>query len=162
MKKFLFSLLLVAAVSANAQTALNLKKSFDVSSLTVIPQIFSYAEKMQIVFGAKSSFDIYDANLQKVYSINKNSDFETRKAQTISFADWDQNSYPDYSFYFTQTLFNDDEKYEYVTAHYSSEFDTYGNPKIDGFNIVSDDGTILQTVIFDEKTSNIYGVTPNA
>lgn len=158
MKKILFSLLLVAAVSANAQTALNLKKSFDAYSFTVIPQIFSYEEKMQVVFEAESSFDIYDANLHKVYSIKKNSDFEDRNIQSIAFYDWDQNSYySDKSFYFTQTLFNDDEKYEYVAKHYS-EPDAEGYTYTDGFNIVSDDGTILQTVMFDETTAGSINV----
>ncbi|MBR5635287.1 MAG: hypothetical protein IKW78_08980 [Prevotella sp.] len=153
MKKILLSLLLVAATSANAQTALNLKKSFEGNSFRFVPKMFAYEEKMQIVLGSESSFDIYNANLQKVHSINKNSDFDRYgRVQYISFYDWDQNSHPDYSFYFTQTLFNDDEKYEYVTKHYSSESDEYGSTYVDGFNIVSDDGTILQTVMFDERT----------
>ena len=161
MKKILFSLLLVAATSANAQTALNPKKSFDGRNIKVSPQIFSYEEKMQIVFEAETSFDIYDANLQKVHSITKNSDFDNfgrNVVEYINFYDWDQDSYPDAAFLFSQTLFNDDEKYEYVTDHYSSELDSYGNTQIDGFNIVSEDGTILQTVLFEKKTSYINSV----
>ena len=42
----------------------------------------------------------------------------------------------------SQTLFNNDEKYEYVSAKIENE-------KIVGFSIVSEDGTILRDVLFD-------------
>ena len=155
MKKILLSLLLVAATSANAQTALNLKKSFEGNSFRFVPKMFAYEEKMQIVHKTESSYDIYDANLQKVYSIDNNNDL-SQNVESIQFYDWDQNSYySDKSFVFTQTLFNDDEIYEYVTKHYSSESDEYGSTHVDGFNIVSDDGTILQTIMLDKKIYSI-------
>lgn len=47
----------------------------------------------------------------------------------------------------TQTLFNNDENYEYISPIYSSN-DTYGEDRI-GFNIVSENGDVMQTITYN-------------
>lgn len=89
-----------------------------------------------------------------------NDDFEIVKTINVThgvrrclYRDFDGNSFPTDddagTFYLTQTLFNDDEKFEYIR-----------NSSEGVFEIVSEDGTVLQTcktVDFDEYGSfDIY------
>ena len=82
----------------------------------------------------------------------------------LSFVDLDDNSYPSPRFFFTQTLFNSDEKYEYLIAAYEGgdeveEYDTNGDGindyrrishgKKKGYNVVSEDGSILYKIDFE-------------
>ena len=83
--------------------------------------------------------------------------------QHLYFEDYDNNTHPDQGFYLSQTLFNTDEKFEYVVPIYESieriqdEYDRDGDGEIDsrqvcheqqstGFKVVSEDGTVLQTI----------------
>lgn len=87
---------------------------------------------------------------------------------SFDFQDYDEASYTDRSFSLSQTLFNDDEKFEYIVPAYG-ELTTYiyggydrdGDGEIDhrtvqqsnamvGFKVVSEDGTTLQTVTFED------------
>ena len=79
--------------------------------------------------------------------------------------DFDQSCDDFRTIYLTQTLFNTDEKYEFLMPLYSSTIETgeddrdvdgvvdfrytSTNNSIIGFQIVSEDGTVLQTVNFD-------------
>ena len=79
--------------------------------------------------------------------------------------DFDQSCDDFRTIYLTQTLFNTDEKYEYMMPLYSSSYETHeddmdGDGVVDfkssgttnsiiGFQIVSEDGKVLQTVNFD-------------
>lgn len=79
--------------------------------------------------------------------------------------DYDQSGYFSTPIYLTQTLFNTDDKYEYLlpvitTSHDIEEKDRDGDGQIDwrrtttsgkgtGFKIMSETGDILQTVTFD-------------
>ena len=83
----------------------------------------------------------------------------------MHFDDFDQSCDGFRTIYMTQTLFNTDEKYEFLMPLYSS--DTYteeedhdgdGNvdhkttstgTKVTGFQIVSEDGTVIETINFD-------------
>lgn len=56
-------------------------------------------------------------------------------------------SYGDLYLAVTQTLFNNDENYEYISLLYSSN-ETYEENRI-GFNIVSENGDVLQTITYD-------------
>lgn len=92
---------------------------------------------------------------------------------TLHFNDFDVPYEAKRGDYITQTLFNDDEKFEYIrplytdglsnittgsTTHYDYELGisftvpyiekTYGNG-ITGFQVVQEDGTVIQTVNFD-------------
>lgn len=78
--------------------------------------------------------------------------------------DYDGHSYIDDTFIFTQTLFNTDEKYEYLVpifgeteeeVYYESDRDGDGEvdmreinyvTPVQGFKVVSEDGTVLQSI----------------
>lgn len=81
----------------------------------------------------------------------------------------------DLGFVLTQTLFNNDEKYEFIVPtvtngemYVLSSYDYDGNGEDDhrtvqygktsGFSIVSEDGTVLQTVTGDCPENNDYGM----
>ncbi|MBR1712715.1 MAG: hypothetical protein IJ722_04870 [Alloprevotella sp.] len=81
----------------------------------------------------------------------------------LAFEDYDDNSHPDQNFCLSQTLFNEDEKFEYIEPIYESkesiqeEYDRDGDGEIDtrtiyrgvrhiGFRIMSEDGSVLQTI----------------
>lgn len=85
---------------------------------------------------------------------------------TLYLNDFDQSCDDFRSICLTQTLFNTDERYEYLlpvitTSSSSGEWDTDGDGQIDtkststsakmtGFKIMSETGAILQTVTFDD------------
>ena len=83
--------------------------------------------------------------------------------EQLDFEDYDDNTHPDQGFYLSQTLFNTDEKFEYLVPLYepedytSSERDADGDGEIDtrtiqhglrntGYQIMSEDGTVIQTI----------------
>ncbi|MDE5999911.1 MAG: hypothetical protein K2H04_07570, partial [Bacteroidaceae bacterium] len=88
----------------------------------------------------------------------------------VSMYDYDNNSYPDEPIVFTQTLFNTDEKFEYIESMYEAteviyEYDRdydgepdqreiYHGWKSVGFRIMSEDGKVLQTISCDDASSN--------
>ena len=94
---------------------------------------------------------------------------------SLSFDDFDQSCDDFRTIYLSQTIFNTDEKYEFLMPLFSSSStpeiyeedrdgdgvidarDTYTNTSMIGFQIVSEDGTVLQTVNFD----NGFRTTPS-
>ena len=89
------------------------------------------------------------------------------------FLDYDDGSYPDWSFSLSQTLFNTDEKFEYlvpayeeydgVTGEYDRDYDgvidqrtIYYGVRTVGFSIVNEDGKTLQTVRTDGDLANPF------
>ncbi len=82
----------------------------------------------------------------------------------LFFEDYDENSYPDQNFCISQTLFNDDENFEYIVPAYSGVTEDVTNvsdrdgdgiddrqtivrhPERSGFNVVSEDGTVLYSI----------------
>lgn len=84
---------------------------------------------------------------------------------TLYLRDFDQSCDDFRNIYLTQTLFNTDDKYEYLlpvftTSYNNNELDKDGDGQIDvrstetkttmtGFKIMSETGSILQTVAFD-------------
>jgi len=90
--------------------------------------------------------------------------------------DYDGNSYTDDDFIFTQTLFNTDEKYEYLVPVFgetqeevSSEYDQDHDGEVDertynyvtpvqGFKVVSEDGTVLQSIETEMSSSAYFGI----
>ncbi len=88
---------------------------------------------------------------------------ECREFTNLFFEDYDENSHPDQDFYVSQTLFNEDEKFEYlapygdVSEHIEEGSDRDGDGIVDtryisqdferkGYNVMSEDGTVLQTI----------------
>ena len=60
----------------------------------------------------------------------------------------------DYTMYLTQTLFNDDEKYEYIVS--VTKKNQYGYDYSAGLKVMSDDGSVLQTIMFPENVEGYF------
>lgn len=96
-----------------------------------------------------------------------------RCIEGVHMYDYDNDSCPDEPIVFTQTLFNTDEKFEYIESIYEAveetqyeyDRDNDGEPdhreiyhgwKSVGFRIMSEDGTVLQTISCDDASSKDY------
>ena len=64
------------------------------------------------------------------------------------------NNSSDYTMYLTQTLFNDDEKYEYIVS--VTKKNQYGGDCSAGLKIMSDDGSVLQTIMFPKNVEGYF------
>lgn len=138
-----------------------------------IPADFSADGKSHIV-SIEYSGDFSD-NDDSSYGYNKISvyddDLNVIKSFNVSFnpgIDWEIRyfnyntglSYGDLYIAVTQTFFNNDENYEYISPIYSSGED-YERDRI-GFNIVSETGDVLQTITYDGmRLSDLEIVTVN-
>ena len=127
MKKiFLLTTMLLTFAAADAQIAKYIPRWLD-GWIYPAPKIFSYGGNLSFIF--ENNEDVlrekemnYDEreNFEKTMEVF-NSDFELIKTfkikgspKYILFYDFDDNSYGgNRAFYFTQTLFNNDEKFEY-------------------------------------------------
>lgn len=90
-----------------------------------------------------STFALYDEYFTKqreFKTIQINTPQGTRKYCTIGCYNYDEGIKYASSIYISQTLFNSDEKYEYLSPIYDGKYT--------GINVVSEDGTILQTINF--------------
>ncbi len=97
-------------------------------------------------FAEGTRFQVYDENLNLV------KDIKTPEENILDFS-YAKLQGDDYgSVYLTQTLFNDDENFEYVVAIPSDEGDYY----MDGIKVMSDDGKVLQTLTFETKMLSSY------
>lgn len=93
--------------------------------------------------------------------------------KTVLLYDYDSNSVPNRSFCFTQTMFNTDDKFEYIVPAYgaskeiTSGYDRDGDGEIDhrtiwnecpevGSRIISEDGTVLQTILCNNSNHEGY------
>ena len=147
-KVYFFTVMLAMSVVANVQAQgsnglTEVSTSYSEGYCYVIPKDFTFGKNFYLS-SSPESFPVY------VY----NDDFEIVKTINVThgvrrclYRDFDGNSFPtdndSGTFYLTQTLFNDDEKFEYIR-----------NSSEGGFEIVSEDGTVLQTcktVDFDEN-----------
>ncbi|MBR4757894.1 MAG: hypothetical protein IK084_03705 [Bacteroidaceae bacterium] len=134
---------LTMPVMANAQQ-FTYKGEF--RSFTVIPRSFSFNNTPHIV-------TIIESEEQRTVNIY-NSEFEREKSFIVgeemqwidSWMDIDENDYCDESMRLTQTLFNDDEKYEYILPIRSQGAQ---DNETTGFRIMSEDGTELSRFYFD-------------
>ena len=110
-----------------------------------IPKEFSY-DGFSYLYSAKddseneTTITIYDDDLEVVKSFSVASEYQE---WDVFCADFDDNTWLEWVVDVTQTLFNADEKYEYMLPLYDE------NSNIIGFRIMSEDGTELQSVEFD-------------
>ena len=65
----------------------------------------------------------------------KTSEYEVGSIRRLDFEDYDNNSHPDQGFIVSQTLFNNDEKFEYLIPTYKSEESISGEYDSDGDGI---------------------------
>lgn len=122
-----------------------------------IPKVFTY-DGVSYIIGYKNDYEsgvatvkIYNDELVEIKSFTASSDIGEFEPSVM---DLDSNSYLYCSFSASQTLFNTDEKYEYMLPLYEDPEADY--PKTIGFRVMSEDGTELQSISFDlpntEKT----------
>ena len=116
---------------------------------------------------------IYGVTLEYTYAYTgewetvNSSSWEDSGMQKLYFEDYDDNSHPDQGFLLSQTLFNDDDKFEYVVCSYvaedriNGEYDRDDDGMIDernvehgwkvtGYDIMSEDGTVLFSIESDK------------
>ena len=118
---------------------------------------------------------------QTIGGLGGYTDGEYDEPKYLSLVDLDDNSYPSTEFIFSQTLFNSDEKYEYLYPAFEAEDeiveeDTNGDGindlrriihgKQKGYNVVSEDGSILYKIDFEIENiirfgGRIYLVSPD-
>ena len=153
-KVYFFTVMLAMSVVANVQAQgsnglTEVSTSYSEEFCYVIPKDFTFGKNFYLSSSPEGESSSPESFPVYVY----NDDFEIVKTINVThgvrrciYWDFDGNSFPaneDAGFiYLTQTLFNDDEKFEYIR-----------NSSEGGFEIVSEDGTVLQTcknVDFDE------------
>lgn len=110
--------------------------------------------------------EIYTGDWEKVDDEERG---DYRGLEGFMMYDFDNDSCPDEPIVFTQTLFNTDEKFEYIESIYEAtetryeyDRDNDGEPdrrkiyhdwKSVGFRIMSEDGKVLQTISCDDASS---------
>lgn len=131
---FLLLSILFSFVSSNAQfiiePAITVPEDYDIgraTSLSVIPKDFCKGNVSCIII-QHSDYIIYDNNFSRICSIDQ----VKGQPKELTYIDFDEGSFYNDAvgnnrvskFKFTQTLFNDDEKFEYISADYLDENDT--------------------------------------
>lgn len=126
--------------------------SFKHSSVCVTPAEFTTNGEEQFWLRISDSegpkvFTLIDENLNEKKRIDVNG------ACSFSYCDHSQFVYLDL-FGLTQTLFNTDDKYEYITPALTTVHYDYGDyERMTGFNVVSE-GDVKQTVYFPQGFSS--------
>ena len=155
---FLFAAM--TAMTANAQVVTE-PKSYKMDNDYEIPEEFRYTPGSACCIAVKY-FGEDECDDENGYYEDYIYDEDLNLIKTLRFAKNDYPYYISYSSYnnrgsgtelkYTQTLFNNDEKFEYVTKIKQYVQDDYGsNTEVTvGLNIVSEDGTILQTLTLPE------------
>ena len=140
MKKFFITVMMaLACIGANAQIETTPLKTLG-EYLYGIDELFLYDAGTQYVVSVEYSEDRTAATM-RVYD----NEFNLKKTITpesvpsnLDVHVLNENS-ADYTIYLTQTLFNDDEKFEYLIEPGSGMYATE-------LKVVSEDGTVLQTL----------------
>lgn len=153
MKKiFITAMMALACIGANAQIETTPITITD-SELYGIGESYSYNHETSLV---SVGYSDKEAVIMHVYG----EDLTLKKTITpseepIPFTVKNLNSNSsDYTMYLTQTLFNDDEKYEYIVS--VPKKNQYGYDYSAGLKIMSDDGSVLQTIMFPENVTGYF------
>ncbi len=201
MKKFFISFAMLMALSVmpvSAQSATP-KVIQSVSSLICTPKQFRYEAQSSLVTISedKSSANIYDANLDlaRSFTLQLNTTPILNVSQQyvngqwvdcggssmiydcghITYYDYDESDEGD-NCDFTQTLFNNDEKYEYIVpvvdpnaeeVDFEQDYDGDGVPDyrsvrrgvVTGLKVINEDGTVITTLVGNSYTLRVckYG-----
>lgn len=148
MKK-LFILFLLALTNAGANAQISTTPIRVDGGLRGINKKFLYdPETPYIVSGnwydSAGEILILDKELNTVKSIPF-----TEKPISLHIYEMEENL-SDYYMTLTQTLFNKDEKFEYIVGIPTENNDRYS---VQGIKVVSEDGTVLQTIMYPNKES---------
>lgn len=131
---------------------------------TVLPTAYSYNMQVQLytshhIEGSEYEYIIYDHNLKEIkrLTINHNPDMPTdgkKGSDHVKYTNLTDSNPIEKLLYFTQTLFNSDEHYEYIVPMHESQpieilYEGTIYP-IYGFKIVSTNGNVLATVEYPD------------
>lgn len=125
--------------------------TFNAADTEFIPTLFTKDGKAKLAimsedpwdvqYGKTMNVDIYNDSFEKETSFHINGGVEL---VTLYFYDIDENMYDDIYFYATQTLFNDDDKYEYVV---------YSN---NSYQVINSDNEIVCTLDIGSAVNEEY------
>lgn len=160
MKKLFLLFALTVSGMAMGQTFV---KQLPYSYLELIPKVVSYQEKPHILAQYDDgAYTILDENfeVQKFIPITED---DKHELLDIYLYDFDSNCTDSEDMRFTQTLFNTDEKFEYVIGVYEEkavgdEYNPWMRRDYTGLEIKSESGETLSSITFD--TPFTYYVTP--
>lgn len=94
--------------------------------------------------------NVINSNLQVERTFVVNIDNPYHHPASIEFNDLDVNTTYEYATtYYTQTLFNNDNSFEYIKPIYSTNTINY-DYKIERFDILSEDGTVVNTITLED------------
>lgn len=154
--------------------------AYDHDHIDITPKEFSYGNKVLMSTNERlfdtnddwsgSTFLIYDGDFQVIktfstefskVSYNTNWGTKTKYANTEGICiRYDNNCYPE-EIYLTQTLFNNDEAYEWIETKLSVIDTEYGqNAVVSGFKVLSDNGNVI--IDEDFENYNYLSNTANA
>lgn len=158
MKKILLgSIMLLTTATTNAQvdnnpTIFNIDRG---GVINVIPKPLSYDGTDRVyVFNSDKQVTIYSNDFTPIKSFNMIMGMENG----LGFIDYDSDHHLNENLFIgefpclTQTLFNEDEKYEYLSfpSARTDKWGDYNIPVCNSFNVMSEDGSILQSVTFPD------------
>lgn len=158
MKKILLgSIMLLTTATTNAQvdnnpTIFNIDRG---GVINVIPKPLSYDGTNRVyVFNSDKQVTIYSNDFTPIKSFNMIMGMENG----LGFIDYDSDHHLNENLFIgeypclTQTLFNEDEKYEYLSfpSARTDKLGDYNIPVCNSFNVMSEDGSILQSVTFPD------------
>lgn len=158
MKKILLgSIMLLTTATTNAQvdnnpTIFNIDRG---GVINVIPKPLSYDGTNRVyVFNSDKQVTIYSNDFTPIKSFNMIMGME----HGLGFIDYDNDHHLNENLFIgeypclTQTLFNEDEKYEYLSfpRARTDKWGDYNIPVCNSFNVMSEDGSILQSVTFPD------------
>lgn len=158
MKKILLgSIMLLTTATTNAQvdnnpTIFNIDRG---GVINVIPKPLSYDGTNRVyVFNSDKQVTIYSNDFTPIKSFNMIMGMENG----LGFIDYDSDHHLNENLFIgeypclTQTLFNEDEKYEYLSfpSARTDKWGDYNIPVCNSFNVMSEDGSILQSVTFPD------------
>ena len=151
-KLFISTMVAMSAMCVNAQVETTPITIAD-SDLYGIGESYSYNHETSLV---SVGYSDKEAVIMHVYGEDLNlKKTITPSEEPIPFSVINLNSNSsDYTMYLTQTLFNDDEKYEYIVS--VPQKNQYGYDYSAGLKIMSDDGSVLQTIMFPENVTGYF------
>lgn len=168
----LFLSVIVSTITSNAQFTIEPPVIVPESGssaystyLSVIPKDFCQNNTSLIEVGNQDNFCIYDCHLSIVRSINIDS-FQSHYFKNLIFIDYDEgatyhqvnsSSSIQSSFRFSQTLFNYDEKFEYVETCYldKNDHNTWGT------YVFNEDGEVVMKLDIEGEFKMIMKIGGN-
>lgn len=135
--------LLMALMPSSKVMGQTLVKQLPADDIEMSPKQFSYQGKSYLyVWAENDKVAIYDENLDEVKRFWLTTTSENERVEYVYLHDSEYFA-DDESFTLSQTLFNNDEKFEYIVLR--RDGNDWGSPML-GFDIRSEDGTTLSSI----------------